>query len=226
MSLRERGARSFRAALVSTVAAIAVLAPMAGARAGDDGFQGKSAGDFMVRLRGIGVLPRDSADISGIGGNTSVSDDIVPELDFTYFVTDNIAFELIAATTHHDVHATGTSLGRVDLGSVRLLPPTLTAQWHFLPKERISPYVGAGINYTIFYDQDAPGGTVTDIDYDNSFGAALQVGVDVAVTDKVYLNVDVKRLWLSTDVKVNKGAIKADVDLDPWIVGFGVGYLF
>ena len=146
----------------------------------------------------------------------------MPEVDFTWFVTDNIALELIAATTRHDVsHNIAGSLGKVSL-----LPPTLTLQYHFMPKERLSPYIGAGINYTIFYNEDAPGGAVTSIDYDDSFGWALQAGVDYAVSDNWYVNADIKKIFLSTDVSINGGAITADVDLDPWIVGFGVGYKF
>ena len=186
-------------------------------------FQGKSAGDIMVRARVIGVIPDESASTT-IGGDVNVSDDWVPEVDFTYFVTDNIALELIAGTTKHDVSHKPTG---IDLGEVSLLPPTLTLQYHFMPKERFSPYVGAGLNYTFFYDESpAAGSPVTSIDYENSVGYALQAGIDYAVADQWYLNVDVKKIFLSTDVSMNGGAINADVDLDPWLIGVGVGYRF
>jgi len=185
------------------------------------GFSGKSAGDIMVRARIIGAIPDEDATTS-IGGNVSVSNDWVPEVDFTYFVTDNIALELIAATTRHDVsHSAAGSLGKVSL-----LPPTLTLQYHFLPKERFSPYLGAGVNYTFFYNEDAPGGGINSINYKNSFGWALQAGVDYAVSGNWYVNADIKKIFLSTDVSINGGAVTADVDLDPWIIGFGVGYKF
>jgi outer membrane protein len=188
---------------------------------------GKSAGDFLVRLRGIAVIPRDNADIDPIGGDTELENTGVPEIDFTYFITDNIAVELIAATTNHDVVAENTSIGDVDLGDVWLLPPTLLAQYHFFTKEIVSPYVGAGINYTVFYGIDEPNnGIITDIDYDNSFGWALQMGVDVRLDERWYLNADVKKLWLDSDVSIINGAINADVDMDPWIVGMGIGYKF
>ncbi len=96
-----------------------------------------------------------------------------------------------------------------------------------MPKERFSPYVGAGLNYTFFYDEDpAAGSAVTSIDYENSVGYALRAGVDYAVSDNWYVNFDVKKIFLSTDVSMNGGAITADVDLDPWLVGAGVGYRF
>lgn len=188
---------------------------------------GKYAGDFMIRLRGIGVIPADDADIDPIGGDTELSNTGMPEIDFTYFVTDNIAFELIAATTHHEVSARGTDAGDIDLGDVWLLPPTLLVQYHFLTKERFSPYIGAGINYTIFYGVDeAKNSIAQDVDYENSIGWALQIGVDYRLDENWYVNADVKRLFLDTDVNINNGGVKADVDVDPWIFGMGIGYKF
>ena len=191
-------------------------------------FTGKSAGDFMARLRGIAVIPRDHSDyIDPIGGHVSQTNAYVPEVDLTYFVTDNIAVEAIAAITKHDGKARNTAAGDVDLGSVWVLPPTITLQYHPLPKERFSPYVGAGVNYTFFFNDDTPDDSqVKSIHYKDSFGWALQVGVDYALTDNVYLNVDLKRLFVSTKVRMNGGAIKSKVDVDPWIVGAGIGYKF
>ncbi|MBW7836415.1 MAG: OmpW family protein [Sphingomonadales bacterium] len=186
----------------------------------------KEAGDLLVRARAIYVAPDESADIS-IGGKPAIDNSVMPELDFSYFFTDNIAVELILAVTPHDVAAKGTALGDVDLGDVTLLPPTLTLQYHFMPKEKMSPYVGVGVNYTKFFDADVPsGGIVTDIDYDSSFGLALQAGIDYAINDRWLINVDVKKIWINTDVSINAGAVTADVDIDPWIFGFGVGYRF
>jgi outer membrane protein len=188
---------------------------------------GKTAGDFMIRFRALGVIPADNADIDPIDGDTELSNTATPEIDISYFITDNIALELIAATTHHNVKAKNTDIGDVDLGDTWLLPPTLLLQYHFLSKGTISPYIGAGINYSIFYAVDNPNsGPVTDIDYENSLGWALQAGVDVRIADNWYVNADVKRLFLDTDVNINHGAIKADVDVDPWIFGMGIGYKF
>lgn len=195
---------------------------LSSAQAGEADFKTKSAGDIVIRARAVDAIPRDHASVSA-GGSVDVSNDVVPELDFSYFVTDNIALELIAATTRHKVTWTpsGTSLGKVSL-----LPPTLTVQYHFLPKEKLSPYVGAGLNYTFFYNEDAPGGAITSVDYKNHVGYALQAGVDYALGGAWSLNLDVKKVFLRTDVSVNNGAVTAKVDLDPWIVGLGVGYRF
>ncbi|MEL6278329.1 MAG: OmpW family protein [Pseudomonadota bacterium] len=201
--------------LLGSVAAMAMMG--AAPSFAEDGFSNPEAGDIMVRVRGIGVIPNESDDLAG--ATVEVDDAYVPELDFTYFFTPNIAAELILATAPHDVGVKGGA----DLGEVWLLPPTLTAQYHFTDLGRFKPYVGAGINYTIFYNESS--GDVSSMSYDNSFGWALQAGIDYQVADRWYLNADVKRLWLSTDAKVG-GVGTVEVDIDPWIVGIGVGYRF
>jgi outer membrane protein len=101
---------------------------------------GKEAGTFMIRARAIGLIPEDTSSwISKIGGHVTATAQAAPELDFSYFLTDHIAFELIAATTRHDVKATGTAVGNVNVGSVWALPPTLTVQYHFMPHSAFSP---------------------------------------------------------------------------------------
>lgn len=199
------------------LAAITVFATPAAAQ--DYAFKPKEAGDILVRLRGVWVHPIVKADIN-IGGDVDVGNDFVPEIDFSYFITDEIALELIAATTRHEVTY---KPGNLDLGKVSLLPPTLTVQYHPLPKARFSPYVGAGLNYTFFFDVDS--GAFRSVDYSNSLGYALQGGLDWAIQDNWSANFDVKKLWLSTDVKIS-GGIRADVDLNPWLIGFGLGYRF
>lgn len=186
------------------------------------------AGDWVVRARAVGVLPQEDADITGAvtGSSIHIDNSIVPEVDVSYFVTPNIALELIAATTPHDVSASNTSAGHLDLGSAWLLPPTLTAQYHVTHLGVWKPYVGAGVNYTVFYKEKAAGSSISDIKYDNSFGPALQAGVDYMVDERWMLNIDVKKIWINSDVKINGGAVRADVDINPWLVGVGVGYRF
>jgi len=181
-------------------------------------------GHFQIRLRGVGVLPDPSANIvisgSSIGGKTNVTDSMVPEADLTYFLTPNIAIEAIAAVTKHSV--SNSVAGPV--ASVWLLPPTVTAQYHFDPNGPIRPYIGAGINYTVFYDAHS---ALPNISFANNFGWALQAGVDIPVGNGPYfLNLDVKKLFLSTTIKAASGAVRASANLDPWLVGAGVGIRF
>ncbi|MDX2143597.1 MAG: OmpW family outer membrane protein [Rhodospirillaceae bacterium] len=184
------------------------------------------AGSFWVRGRILSVMPDEGGTITPIGGKPDAENTVVPEVDFTYFVSDRIALELIAAVTEHDVVATGTTLGTVDLGEATLLPPTLTLQYHADLDSRVSPYVGVGVNYTHFFDADPSGRVVTAISYGDSFGPALQAGLNIALRDNWFVNLDLKKVWINTDVKINGGAVTADVDLDPWIAGIGIGYKF
>ena len=190
-----------------------------------------SAQNWQVRLRGVAVQPNEKAEVSTIGGDVNISNSFIPELDFTYFFNKNVAAELILGTTKHDVKTTGSNLtaiggpasAEVDLGSVWLLPPTLTLQYHFYPTKTLKPYLGAGLNYTIFYGVKS--GAVKDVKYDNALGFALQGGVDYFLSDKYFLNLDVKKVFLKTDVEVN-GSIPAEVNIDPLLIGFGIGMKF
>ncbi len=184
---------------------------------------------FVLRMRWLVVSPDDSSSaITTIGGVASVDTDIAPEIDLSYFFTDNIAAELITAVSRHRARGNGTSVGNLNLGEVSLLPPTLTLQWHFMPHDFVAPYVGAGINYTYFYGVN-PGPVAQHIDYENSFGGVLQAGVNFNFSSQWHINLDVKKVFLDTDLTIklgNSAVIKTSVDIDPWIVGIGIGYRF
>lgn len=211
------------------------------------------AGDIVVRARAVNVAPNEDsklgktvnnllgAPVMSSGAELAVSDKVIPELDISYYFTKNIAVELILAVgTRHNVSIQGDSAGAVGnqgLGSVNLLPPTLTAQWHFNPDQTFDPYIGAGINYTIMLDRNLKGssgaiaGNKIKIDSD-SWGPALQAGFDINLKDGWLINADVKYVWLDTDVKL-KGAVtggawrKIDsLDIDPWVIGVGIGKKF
>ena len=174
---------------------------------------------FMIRGRIINVVPSESSSTS-LNGTIDADNDTVPEIDFTYFMTDHIAAELILATSQHKMDHENPGL---DLGDVKILPPTLTLQYHFTPDAKFRPYVGAGLNYTIFYDEDPS--PQTFVEYENNIGYALQAGFDVALDDHWGINFDLKKIYLETDAKVN-GSVTADVALDPWIGGIGLSYRF
>lgn len=206
-----------RTILLSTVGlAVFLIATPAGAE----------QGDFLVRARGIAILPSTDANVVPLGGTVDIDDSYVPEVNVSYFLTNNIAFELIAATARHDVmwKATDGSGATIDLGSVRLLPPTLTAQYHFTQFGDFKPYVGAGVNFTFFLDEHEPAGF--DVIYDNRFAPAVQFGFDYFLTERTFVNADVKKIFLETDATVNSGGVTADVDINPWVIGFGVGFRF
>jgi outer membrane protein len=190
-----------------------------------------AAGDspWMIRARALGVFPEDSSSqITVIGGEADVEEAYTPDLDLSYFFTDNIAAELVFfAYSRHDVTAKNTAVGDIDLGSLDLLPPTLTAQYHFVPQEAFSPYIGAGLTYVLIPNEDS--GAATAVRYDDGvIGFALQAGLDYFFNDHWCLNFDVKKVWVQVDVEVDAlgTTVKTSVDVDPWLVGIGVGYRF
>ena len=204
-------------------------------------------GDWVVRMRAAHINPNEDSKLRANAGGTTltgqlaVNSNTIPELDISYYVTKNIALELILAVgSRHDVKLTHSALNGAaapalneNLGEVNALPPTLTVQWHFNPDQLIDPYVGAGLNYTRFMDKNLKHSVGGDIDVDrNSFGLALQAGVDVNLKDGWLINADVKKLWIDTDVHFSHGnglfpKQKIDsLDIDPWVFGIGVGKKF
>ena len=173
-----------------------------------------------MRLRAISIEPaaRTNETLSAL--NVGVNNAIVPELDFTYMIRDSIGVELILATSRHQV---SSSLG--NLGGVGVLPPTLLLQYHFNHAGRIRPYVGAGINYTLFYNNGLhAGGQSISVD-NHSFGPALQAGVDFQVTKTLYVNADIKKIWMKTGTSMG-GQSLGTLHIDPLVIGLGVGMKF
>jgi len=190
------------------------------ASAAADTMGGIHAGDVLVRLRSITIVPQTSTNNTLSTLNVGVNNATVPELDFTYMIRDNIGVELILATSRHQVTS---NLG--NLGGVNVLPPTLLLQYHFNHQGRIRPYVGAGLNYTLFYNDGLSAGGESIAVKNHSFGPALQAGVDVQVTKKVFVNADIKKIWMSTDASLG-GASLGRLSIDPLVVGLGVGMKF
>ena len=177
---------------------------------------------WLVRVRAVHIDPADKSDPiggSGASDRLHVSDKWIPEVDISYFFTPNWAAELILTYPQkHDVTLDGQRIG-----SFKHLPPTLTAQYHFLPGAQIDPYVGAGINYTLISKVDILNGAGR-LEHD-SIGGALQAGVDVRLDGKWSLNVDVKKVQIRSDVDI-AGVRASRVKVDPVLIGVGLGYRF
>lgn len=194
---------------------------------GPAAFGGKHGGDFMVRVGVIGVLPETlNSRVTNIGGQAVATTTGTIEADLSYFLTDHLALELIAGTTKHELIAKNTALGDVDVGSAWVLPPTLTLQYHFLPRERFSPYVGAGGAALFFYDTKPAGGVVTDLSLKNNFGGVVQAGFDYNIQGNWYANVDLKQIFADARASINGGAIRARTALDPTVFRVGIGLKF
>jgi len=210
------------------------------------------AGDWVVRARAANINPNEDSDLGKTvnknvapvmsnGAELKVDSNTILEFDISYYFTKNIAAELILATgSKHDVSVSrepGAVVPNQLLGSVDVLPPTLTVQWHFNPDQTIDPYVGAGINYSAFLDKklEVRQGPLagSDIKVENdSWGYALQAGVDINLKDGWLINADVKYISLDTDVKLrnplagNAWTKIDDLDINPWVFGLGIGKKF
>jgi outer membrane protein len=202
--------------LFSAIAAAALLATAPSAVAAPF-----DAGTVLLRLRALEIVPDVSSKVS-IGGNVSISDTTIAEADITYFLTDHIALELIAGSDKHAIYYSGST----KLANVWLLPPTLTVQYHFDQIGPFQPYIGAGPNFTIFYDRsNGPLGKLRTTD---NWGFALQAGTDIPLGEDgtYFLNFDVKRLFLSTNASFSASPVTASVNINPWLIGTGVGIRF
>ena len=194
-----------------TLAAVALCTLMSGASMA----QQTTEGPWLVRARAVHL---DSANKDSTGLNLSVNDKWIPEVDITYFFNKNIAAELILTVPQrHTLSAGGTAIG-----SLKHLPPSLLVQYHFTDLPGFKPYVGAGVNYTRFSSIRLPAGV--DVDR-NSFGGALQLGVDIPVAKDVYLNFDVKKVYIKTDVSAAGNKI-GTFKVDPVLFGIGLGWRF
>lgn len=184
---------------------------------------------WLIRGRALFVIPQEDAKLKLggtpiVGGDVNISNSVVPELDISYFFTKNIAVELILGVTPHNVKGAGTLAG-ARIGSAWLLPPTLMLQYHFTDLGPFKPYLGVGVNYTVFFNEKAKGG-FTQFDLKDSFGLALQVGVDYMINEHWGINFDVKKIFLEPKVRVNNGLIAGKVKIDPWLIGTGITYRF
>ncbi|UDQ90875.1 OmpW family protein [Xanthobacter autotrophicus] len=185
---------------------------------------------WQIRVRALYVLPENGGSVTGVPfSNLTYSSAVVPELDITYYFTKNIAAELILGVTPHKIYGAGTLTGLGQVGKVWLLPPTLTLQYHFTDFGPFKPYIGAGVNYTAFFSQEATNPAFSSLKVNDSWGVALQAGFDWMIDRHWGINVDVKKIFLQPDFMlqtVGGTYLQGGADLNPWIFGTGVTYRF
>ena len=196
-------------------ATFAVLATLAVAPASAD------EGPLMVRVR---ALRLDSANKDSTGLGLSINDKTFPEVDISYFLSPNIAAELVLTYPQKQrIYSNGT-----EIGSLKHLPPTLTLQYHFNPTGTVRPYVGAGVNYTNFSSVEFAPAVQTALQPSikrNSWGLAWQIGADVEVVKGTYLNFDLKKVKLGTTIYA-AGVEAGKFKVDPALASVGLGWRF
>ncbi len=200
------------------------------------------AGDILVRVGLTTVAPDDSSSNIEVGGadlgvGLSVDNNTQLGLNFAYFLTDNINVEVLAATPFsHDVNfSVSDPLGTGDkLAEVKHLPPTVTVNYYFNDaSSAFQPYIGAGINYTIFFDEQFTSANdnagLADLSLDNSFGLSAQVGADYKLEDNWYVNASVRWIDIDTEASFNLNGTAGkvnDITIDPWVYSITLGYTF
>lgn len=180
-------------------------------------------GTWLVRSRAIYIAPITSTD--GVGATAALPIDVrsegTPEFDFTYFFGKNVSAELILAMARHNISLSGKTIG-----AENVLPPTLDIQYHFqdLLNLGFDPYLGAGLNYTIFFNQSiAAAGVGTLTTNSSSFGPSFQAGADIPLKGDVFLNVDIKKILMKADVLAGTTTLNT-LHIDPWVFGLGIGF--
>jgi outer membrane protein len=184
--------------------------------------QSAAPSPWLVRVRAVHISPaNESAPIGGVGAadRLHVSDKTIPELDVSYFFTPNLAAELVL--TYPQKHE--VTLDGANIGSFKHLPPTLSAQYHFMPASTIKPYLGAGVNYTTMSKVNLLNGAGS-LEH-ASWGWSLQAGVDFRLDEHWSLNLDAKKVRIRSDVFI-AGARASSVNVDPVLLGVGLGYRF
>jgi outer membrane protein len=211
--------------------------------------QAVEKGDILLDVRILNISPNVNDNQVMAGGAplappAGIDVDSANSLgiDITYMVTNNFGIELMLDTTStHDIKGTGNLAG-VDIGEVTVLPPSVIAVWHFMPSNNIRPYLGAGINYTFFFDESTTsqftstidsvvggGVTSTGLSVDDAFGFVAQAGVNIDINKKWYVTLDAKYIALDTTATIQvNGANTAtvDFDLNPLVLGVGIGTSF
>ena len=202
--------------LVAAMAAVASLAPIAAQAQAQEN-------PWMVRVRAVDLLWQNGQTGAVQTSNIKAKEQWIPEFDVSYFFTKNIAAELVL-TWPQQVNITA---GGANVGKVTALPPSLLAQYHFTDLGAFKPYVGAGVNYTIFGNrQNFPGAAGLQVE-PSSFGVVGQIGADYMFDKNWGLNVDVKYATIATNVQtVSNGANIGKLTLNPWMPAVGVTYKF
>ncbi|MDZ7622711.1 MAG: OmpW family outer membrane protein [Candidatus Competibacteraceae bacterium] len=185
--------------------------------------QAYEAGDWLLRGGIYGVFPKSDNLTLGPGAKLDVDDGYSFGFNVTYMATPNIGIELLAAWPFsHDISLSGAGT----VGETKQLPPTLSVQYHFMPTSNIRPYAGLGLNYTIFFDEEAKGALAgSNLSLDNSWGVAVQLGIDIDVAPNWFVNADLRYIDIESDAKLDGVGIGA-VEIDPVVFGLNIGTRF
>ena len=182
-------------------------------------------GDWLMRLGLSSINPNDSSSSNVLANDAvGIDSDTQPSISFTYMYSDNVGVEILAALPFtHDLTLKGSGV----VGEVEHLPPTVSLEYQFSPKSDVRPYVSAGLNLTTILDESTSGDLKgVKISVDDSTGLALTAGVDVDINKDWFFNASVRYIDIDTTAELAGGAIKVDLEIDPYVYTLGVGTTF
>ncbi len=170
----------------------------------------QSQGDFTIGLGIASVMPKSNNGILA-GGQADIGNDVRPTITAEYFIRDNLGIELLAATPfEHSINIAGIGAA----GTTKHLPPTLSLNYHFPTNSALKPYIGAGVTYTTFFQEESALGT---LELDDSFGLSLQVGLDYEISESAALRANLRWMDIDSDASLN-GASIGTAEIDPYVV--------
>lgn len=196
--------------LTSSVLLAAIASPV----------QANEKGDWLVRVGVAQVDPK-----SGNNEVVSVDSGTAVNINGSYFLSSNLAVEVLASTPFsHDIKLAD---GGAKVGETKHLPPTVSLQYHFNSNSAFRPYVGAGVNYTLFFDEETTGALEgTSLELDGSLGLAAQIGADFDLNDNMFLNFDLRWIDIDTDASIPEAELDLDVEIDPLVYSVTLGWRF
>ncbi len=215
--------------LALAVSTVILVAPMAASA--------YEKGDLLLKFGAASVNPKSTSDdiVQIPGQPVSANDNVQVGLSGTYMLSSKLGIEVLAATPfNHDIEAKGGTLAGASVGTIKHLPPTVSAQYYFMgSSNKFKPYVGAGINYTIFFSEetgsDIEGLGYNDLKLDNSFGLAAQVGFDYQINQKWLLNASAMYADINTKATLSGDGVdnlEVNYDLDPMVYRINAVYKF
>lgn len=191
---------------------------------------------WQIRLRAVGLLTHPGGgDLNTLNGNAFVSNGlkasnaVIPEIDVSYYLTKNFALELVCCISYNKLFLKGGPLANTQVGDTWVFPPTLMLQYHWTEFGKFQPYIGVGVNYTHYFNQQAAYGVLSHLNVTDSWGIAGQVGFDYMINDHWGLNVDLKKIMMNPNVtaSLSDGTIvHGHAGINPWLVGAGITYRF
>jgi len=203
------------------------------------------SGDWLIRSRLLNINPNSDSDNVNANGsiildsNIDVDDSYALDIDITYMIAKHWGLELfLDSSSKHTLDAKNHKLSSLMHGRIaetRMLPPALLLQYHLVPDATIRPYAGVGAHYALFFDEKASSTLdhrlegVSEFTLDNSVGVVAQIGADYSIDNDWFFNVDLKYMTIKTSANFRSqilGKMSVDIDVDPWIIGFGMGRRF